>query len=243
MPLSANRELTFFASPQLVDLPVDADVTIYKGAFVGLNPATGYARPLTAGDAFVGIAYQSADNSFTGNAAGGITVRLHQNLDIIHPITGVAIADLGASAYASADDSLTLTPTGNSPVGRVVAIESSGVARVRCTPAFGSAAPDGAPVTALADANVTLTRNGLNRVLTIANTTTRTITLPAIANLRIGDWIQVIKTSAAAAIVVLLPTGATINGNSSYTAIDAQYDTARIVYTSSGWLIASKQIA
>ena len=134
MALSADREVKFYASQELVDLPVDDNVTIYKGAFVGINASTGYARPLTAGDDFTGVAYAQADNTISGHAAAGINARLHQNVDIVHTLAGVAATDIGSVVYASDDGTLTLTASGNSRVGRIVAIEGTNLVRVRCQP-------------------------------------------------------------------------------------------------------------
>lgn len=134
MALSSNRELQFYASRELVDIPVDDNVNIHKGALVGIDSSTGYARPLTAGDDFAGVAYAQADNTVSGHAAGGITVRLHQEIDIIHTLTGVSQTDIGSQVYASDDETLTLTASGASRVGRIVAIEGSNLVRVRCQP-------------------------------------------------------------------------------------------------------------
>ena len=129
MALSVDRDVEFFASQELVDVPVDDSVVIYKGALVGLNASTGKARALEAGDLFIGMAYRRADN-----AGGGIKVRLHQQIDVVHALAGVAQADVGSIVYASDDETLTLTPTDNSTVGVLVGVESAGVARVRCQP-------------------------------------------------------------------------------------------------------------
>ena len=134
MALSASRDLEFFTTQELVDAPVDDDVVIYKGALVGRNGGTGFARPLQAGDLFIGVAYRTADNTVDGHTAGGITVRLHQDIDIVHTLSGVTATDAGAVAYASADDTLTLTAGGNSRVGRVLGVAAANTARVRCEP-------------------------------------------------------------------------------------------------------------
>ena len=134
MALSANRDVKFYASQEMVDLPVDDDVTIYKGAFVGINASTGYARPLTAGDAFAGVAYAEADNTISGHAAAGINVKVHQNIDVVHTLLGVGATDIGSQIYASDDGTLTLTASGNSRVGRIVAVEGTNLVRVRCQP-------------------------------------------------------------------------------------------------------------
>ncbi len=137
MALSANREVQFYSTQELIDAPADDNVKLYKGAFVGVNASTGYVRPLVAGDAFAGVAYKQADNTITGHVAGGIRARLHQRVDIVHALSGAAQTNVGALVYASADDALTLTASGNSLVGRIVALEGANLVRVRCQPVFG----------------------------------------------------------------------------------------------------------
>jgi 3D (Asp-Asp-Asp) domain-containing protein len=134
MALAADREVEFFTTQELVDLPVDDDVVIYKGALVGLNSTTGFARPLVAGDLFLGIAYRKADNTVTGHTAGGIRIRLHQSVDVVHTLTGVVDTDLGSVVYASGDDTLTLTQSSNSRVGVVIGKPAANTARVRIQP-------------------------------------------------------------------------------------------------------------
>ena len=245
MALSADREISIFASQELIDIPVDDNVTIYKGSFVGRNRSTGYARALVGGDEFLGIAYQQADNTISGHAAGGINVRLHRSVDVVHTLTGVSAGDIGKEVYASADDTATLLPVGGSRIGRVVAVDSANTARVRCQPIVGlSGALENQAAVALADANATLTLDHVNRVLLIANAAARTLTLPAAATARTGSWLRVVKTSADAFAVTLDGNGAeTIDGAATYTEIDAQYDTACLLCTGSEWIVLSRDIA
>jgi len=245
MALTADRNVEFYVSQELVDIPVDDNLKIYKGAFVGRNRSTGYARALAAGDEFLGLAYRLADNTVTGHAAGGINVRLHQAVDIVHALAGVTVGDMGKDVYASADDTLTLSPAGNSRVGRVVAVEGTGLARVRCKPVTQlSGVLENLPVIVLADANATLTLDHMNRTLLIANTTARTLTLPPAATVRAGGWMRVVKTSAAAAAVTLDGNAAeTIDGATTFAALDAQYDVALLLCTGTDWIILSRDIA
>ncbi len=134
MALTADREVEFFATQELIDVPVDDDVVIFKGALVGLNASTGYARPLVAADTFVGVAYRQADNTIAGHAAGGIAARLHQVVDIVHTLSGVTQSDVGSVVYASDDGTLTLTSSGNSAIGVLIGLEGTNLARVRCQP-------------------------------------------------------------------------------------------------------------
>lgn len=245
MALSADREVKFYATPELVELPVDDNVKIFKGALVGRNRSTGYARPLVAGDDFLGLAYGRADNTVAGHVAGGISVRLHQSIDIVHALSGVALGDMGKDVYASDDATLTLTPTGNSRIGRIVAVEGSSLARVRCAPIFQlDGVLDNRPVVQLADADAALTLNHVNRTLLIANTAARTLTLPPVASVRAGGWLRVIKTSAAAAAVTLDGNASeTIDGATTLATIDAIYDVAHLVCTGTEWVVVSRDIA
>jgi hypothetical protein len=243
MALTADREVQFFASQELIDLPVDDNVVIYKGALVGRNRSTGYARALTAGDEFLGVAYQQADNTVTGHTAGGIDVRLHQAIDIVHTLSGVVTGDIGKDVYASDDETLTLTPTSNSRVGRVVAVESTNTARVRCAPLKSlDGVLDNVPVVQLADASATLTLDHMNRTLLIANSAARTLTLPPVATVRAGGWFRIVKTSAAAFAVTLDGNGAeTISGAATWVDIDADHDAGLLMCTGSEWIVLSAE--
>lgn len=245
MPLSANRDVQFFASAEFVDVPVDDNVVIYKGAFVGRNRATGYARPLVAGDEFLGLAYREADNTIAGHTAGGIGAQLVQNVDIVHTLTSVANADIGKSVFASDDSTLTLTPAGNSRVGRIVAVDGANLARVRCQPLPSLSGPlEGYPIVQLADSSQTLTLDHVNRVLLMPNAAARTLTLPPVATVRAGAWIRVVKTTSAAAAVTLDGNAAeTIDGGATLATIDAQYDCAHLVCTGSEWIVLDRDIA
>lgn len=245
MALSADRDVEFFTMQELIDLPVDDNVVIYKGAFVGRNRATGYVRPLTTGDEFLGVAYRRADNTGDGHAAGAINVRLHQSIDIVHAISGVSLADVGKDAYASADGELTLDPKGASRMGRVTACPSAGTARVRCQPTQSvSGVLEGMPLIELADADATLTLDDVNRVLLMANTAERTMTLPTAASVRAGGWIRFVKTSADVFSITLDGAGSeTIDGATSLATIDAQYDSVLMVSTGAEWVVLSRDIA
>jgi len=110
------------------EYPVVATDIIYEGSAVGEN-ASGYARPLVAGDVFLGFADRKVDNS-TG-AAGALNVRVKTKGNFQLPISGLAItANDRPVVYASDDDTFTLTATSNSPIGRVLRWVSTGIAIV-----------------------------------------------------------------------------------------------------------------
>jgi len=112
----------------LNSLPMVATDIIYEGAAVGIEAASGNARPLNAGDQFVGFCIQNADNA-TGSA-GGVRVQVKTHGEVQLPVANVAATDIGKPVYASDDDTFVLTATGNSYIGKVKRFVSTGVAVV-----------------------------------------------------------------------------------------------------------------
>ena len=109
------------------EIPIVANDIIYEGAAVGLS--SGYARPLTAGDTFVGFCEQQVDN--TGGAAGAKTVRVIARGLVQLVVEGVtALTDVGAAVYASDDNAFTTTAGSNTYIGAVRRFISSGVALI-----------------------------------------------------------------------------------------------------------------
>jgi len=116
MALTANREVDRYVDQELRTYRVAASTHVYKGGFVGLN-SSGYARGLAAGDDCVGLAYEEVDNTAGANGAKVVTVFTVGDFE--HALTGAVITDVGRAVYASADDTLTFDPSGNSFVGYV----------------------------------------------------------------------------------------------------------------------------
>ena len=123
MALTVNREVDHYIDQELRSFQVAAAKHIYKGALVGLSGG-GYAQPLIANDLFVGIAYEEMDNS--GGSDGDVSVRVYTLGDFGHGLSGATVADIVNAVYASADDTLTFTSAGNSYVGSVVDVPTSG---------------------------------------------------------------------------------------------------------------------
>lgn len=108
-------------------LPVLGGEVIYQGATVGGN-ASGYAKALEAGDSFVGFAEDNCDNS--SGTDGVKTVRVHKKGSVLLEISGVTLADLGKSVYATDDNTFTLSSLGAVYIGQISRIEASGLALV-----------------------------------------------------------------------------------------------------------------
>lgn len=122
----------------LEEYPVIAADIIYEGAAVGEN-GSGYARPLQAGDVFLGFCLEHVDNS--GGSAGDKRVEVRTKGRIELPISGIGItANDRPAVYASDDDTFTLTATSNSLIGYVSRWVSTGVAVVEFDAALAKAA-------------------------------------------------------------------------------------------------------
>jgi predicted RecA/RadA family phage recombinase len=130
MALTANRDLDRYVDQELRAIPVKGGSHIYKGALVGL--ASGYARPLVAGDAFAGIAYEEMDN--TSGSDGMASVRVFTLGDFEHALASASRVNNGAAVYASDDGTITLTAGSNSLIGKQVDVPSTGKIVLRLRP-------------------------------------------------------------------------------------------------------------
>lgn len=123
MPLVKDNAREYIGSNR-EDYPIAAGALIFEGAAVGEN-AAGYARPLQAGDIFLGFAERRADN--TNGAAGAIVVETRRRGRIELNVAGLVLADNdGAAVYASDDDTFNKTALGNSFIGYVSRFVSAG---------------------------------------------------------------------------------------------------------------------
>lgn len=119
--LTANalREYdTSYARP-LNEAGVIASDIIFEGAAVGESASTGTARPLVAGDTFLGFAVRKVDNS--SGAASDKNVLLYTKGAVWLSVTGVDNIDhLGDDVYAADDNDFTTTVGSNTLFGKVL---------------------------------------------------------------------------------------------------------------------------
>lgn len=109
----------------LVDSPVVASDIIYQGALVKHN-AAGYIAPAAAesGAVFAGVAYERVDNS--SGAAGDKMVRVIKMGTFLLTGSGFTQANVGASVYASDDQTISTTQgTNEQEVGKIVKFVSA----------------------------------------------------------------------------------------------------------------------
>lgn len=164
----------------LNDIPVIASDIIYGGAATGMVKASGHARPLVAGDRFLGFAQRQVDNS-TG-AAAAKNVRLVREGIVTVPITGALITDVGCHVWATDDDVFTFTGVGGTYVGRVARFVSAGIVDVDFDAAkYGD--PFEGYIHELKSVNYTVDAEDSGKVLWV-DTDAVVITLPAVEGIR-----------------------------------------------------------
>ena len=128
MPLTLDTPRSYEIG-DINELPVAAAAQIFEGSAVGINSANGMARPLAAGDLFVGFADRNADNRL--GVAGALRVRLREVGKVEVPIAALAVTDIGKLVYASDSGTFTLTALNNSLVGHIHRFTSSGLGIVK----------------------------------------------------------------------------------------------------------------
>lgn len=113
-------------------------VRINKGTLVVAYNADGYAYPAragasTPGDNFLGVAYETVDNS--AGPAGSQTIRVQKTGTYVFAYPSATQTLVGDPIYAADDQTLTSTATNgsnpNTMVGYVVGIEDANDVRVR----------------------------------------------------------------------------------------------------------------
>lgn len=126
--MAASTDIRAKKKPQHVrryGLPVFANVVIYGGAAVGLTSG-GYVVPAGHASAvkLIGFAEERADN--TGGANGDVTATVERDIRAI-PLAGAGVSNIGATVYASADDTFTLTAGSLLALGTIDMVDAEGV--------------------------------------------------------------------------------------------------------------------
>ena len=132
MTLSSDVNVKRYLDQQLRTLAVKAATTIYRGGLVGLDRASGYVRPLQAGDQFQGLAYEQCDNSSGSN--GDREVILFTQGDFESSLSGASKTDIGRPVFASDDNTLTLSGGNASYIGQIIDVPANGQIIVRIDP-------------------------------------------------------------------------------------------------------------
>jgi len=118
---TADLAITSVATRETREFPIAANETLYKGAFVGLDPA-GYAKTFVPGDKLLGLCAGYA----TGGATAGVyLVTVYIAGTFQYALTSVALTDVGKPAFATADNALALTGHPDAFVGHITRYVSS----------------------------------------------------------------------------------------------------------------------
>jgi hypothetical protein len=119
MALSADRNTTYRDGIEL-EFPVKAATKIYAGSMVCVGAADGYAIPAAdaAGNIFVGVAVEQADNSSGANAAINVRVRRKGVFDFA--ASSILQAHVGDVMYVVDDQTFDETTPGNSVVAGIL---------------------------------------------------------------------------------------------------------------------------
>jgi hypothetical protein len=109
-------------------------VKINKGTFVFVRQADGNAYPARATggitDYFVGVAYETVDNS--AGSAGATGLRVIRNGSHVFTLTSATQTDVGAPVYALDDQTVTITSsTSVVQVGYIAQVIDSSDVRIR----------------------------------------------------------------------------------------------------------------
>jgi len=218
--------------------------TYYPGEMIGLNTA-GFAGKCddSASYQFLGLAEQRLTVP-AGAANGQYQLLVERPQMFSMAIASVSTADIGKLVHAKFSNEAAFTPgTYGNAIGVVVARLRATEALIAPLPRGNMRGHGGARVLA-ATGNQALTRFDLNKTIFLPNTAAYTVTLPAIADTQPGDELRFVKTTADAHAVILDGDGSeTIDGNATYTAIDAQFDAATLVSDGAGWVILNRDIA
>jgi hypothetical protein len=128
----------------ILSIPMHDNVAIFKGSLVLADATTGGARPVyatgTTADCFMGVAYESVDNTLTGHTSLGKSIRVHRTGSFIFKIAATATqANVGSAAYtdvssAGTPDTVTTAASKASYVGIITEfIDATHVRVAICT--------------------------------------------------------------------------------------------------------------
>jgi hypothetical protein len=129
--LSASRTRAY-TNTNINGLLVPATTTIYAGAAVGVNEATGSPRPLQAGDKFIGFAQSSVNHIRGQEREAPLTVV--DSGQVALQISGAVATDIGKDVFATDDDTFTFSSSGGSLVGVAKQLLSAGRMMVEILP-------------------------------------------------------------------------------------------------------------
>jgi hypothetical protein len=129
MSTTIDLNLSFSEIRRALRQPLKNSTVAYRGSAMGVDSATGRVRPLVPGDDFAGFTSARADNRTFSTGADPLLAQLVVEGLVELTIAGVVATSLGATVYATDENTFTLT-AGGSTIGTVQQFVSAGVAVV-----------------------------------------------------------------------------------------------------------------
>ncbi len=180
---------------------------------------------------------------------GTIDLDYDQPEEIEITIASVAVTDIGKTVYALFDNegtfSLSATTYGN-VIGKVVDKVAANLARVRLSyDGIAGHVTHQAAKRVAATGTTTLLHWDAGKTIFCANTAAKSIILPAIALVPVGSTIVFSKDHASDTNILTLDGADSeeINGATTFTALDAPYDTVTLISNGTKWITGPKSIA
>ena len=127
MALARNKARSY-SGQSTGSLPLASSTTVYEGAAIGIDSATGRARSVVAGDLFAGFACHQASSVADVSGAAPSLVCLVCAGEVQLAVASAVATSVGASVFATDDDTFALS--GTTLVGTIVRVPSDGVAVV-----------------------------------------------------------------------------------------------------------------
>lgn len=128
MALTRNKPRVYSNLIRRNSLQLAAATTVWEGSAVGIDASTGRVRPVVAGDLFAGFASRDATSTRDVTGATPTSVLLMTEGEVLLTVSGVTATSIGASVFATDDDTFALT--GSTLVGEVLRVPASGQAVV-----------------------------------------------------------------------------------------------------------------
>ncbi|MDE6234110.1 MAG: hypothetical protein K2M60_12310 [Lachnospiraceae bacterium] len=109
-----------------INIPVAAESIINEATIVAINK-DGYAVPAskTTGQIVAGCAIKYTDNALGGN--GDIEVPVRRGTFVWNNDGSIKKTDILKDAYVSDSQTVTITATGSSKVGKILAVDDDGI--------------------------------------------------------------------------------------------------------------------
>jgi hypothetical protein len=242
---------TVRVTDEFINLPLSGTAAariFWPNAMLGVA-TDGYVDKLddTQSLAFAGVVRPDEgklSQPIESDGARDIPIHKPQYLELT--VSGVAQADLGKKVYALDDQTGTLAATtayGNL-IGTVARVVATNIALVKL--AYGTDANRdlGAVRTMAATGNQTVSKADLGKTIIVPNTAALQIDLPTATDCQAGDTLVFVKNTADAAIITInTPGSETIDGAATLATLDANYDTATLMFTGTIWIVLNRDIA